>query len=386
MKGHRHLAWNALAALLAVACIVTSVAWAVSFPREIKAEFSHGGKQWEAACRSGVLWLDNQPQQRLESAQFNARTADLQRTLHDAWGTDPWRRRAAEMHRLEQEQARTGTPPKEFRIPLLTASAILALLPAAWMIIWLFRNPFKRGPRLRLVAVASAGLSLVLFAMMTFMWLRSYFTTDRIIAPTTWRLNRVVLGNRGMLVQSFLAVRRTETWEFPLSRISGRRVVRPRPVLIGAPADAPMPFEQTEYAERLGSDKITPNRHQWGKWEWEAFNPDRFTYTQLAWTRLTPTLYPRIEPQYFADTSYANGNANLQRQVIEEQVFVGHYLWLPYWVLVAATLVWPALVARALFKHLRRERWRSSNRCCRCGYDLRATQGVCPECGTVPAG
>jgi hypothetical protein len=54
------------------------------------------------------------------------------------------------------------------------------------------------------------------------------------------------------------------------------------------------------------------------------------------------------------------------------------YLVVPHWFVAAAALVIPAA---GLWREERRlRRWRRA-RCPRCGYDLRATPGQCPECG-----
>jgi hypothetical protein len=61
----------------------------------------------------------------------------------------------------------------------------------------------------------------------------------------------------------------------------------------------------------------------------------------------------------------------------------GWTLYLPYWFLCLITAAPPAFrVARAARK--RRQARRDLNLCRRCGYDLRATPGRCPECGDVP--
>ena len=59
------------------------------------------------------------------------------------------------------------------------------------------------------------------------------------------------------------------------------------------------------------------------------------------------------------------------------------WLTLPYWSLAAALLVAP-LVRTAGFLRRRRHHL-VRGRCTRCGYDLRATPGRCPECGAVPS-
>jgi hypothetical protein len=55
----------------------------------------------------------------------------------------------------------------------------------------------------------------------------------------------------------------------------------------------------------------------------------------------------------------------------------------PYWALTATFAGYPLLV---LGRRFRRRRRRALGLCPTCGYDLRATPGRCPECGTPAAG
>jgi hypothetical protein len=48
-------------------------------------------------------------------------------------------------------------------------------------------------------------------------------------------------------------------------------------------------------------------------------------------------------------------------------------------------LAWLTLVTAGVLRHRAESRRRRAGRCVRCGYDLRATPGRCPECGQAPA-
>lgn len=56
-------------------------------------------------------------------------------------------------------------------------------------------------------------------------------------------------------------------------------------------------------------------------------------------------------------------------------------VWFPYWVPAIAFAVAPLLWLRR-YRLLRRRIGRGA--CAECGYDLQATPGRCPECGTLP--
>jgi hypothetical protein len=66
----------------------------------------------------------------------------------------------------------------------------------------------------------------------------------------------------------------------------------------------------------------------------------------------------------------------------------GDLLWnleVPYWMLCALTLAFPLIDVRRRWRERRNRRRQRRGLCLICGYDLRATQERCPECGNRTA-
>ena len=73
--------------------------------------------------------------------------------------------------------------------------------------------------------------------------------------------------------------------------------------------------------------------------------------------------------------------AELPNGVNRAILFTGGYYYIQ-WVVTFGALPFLRLLAWAIEREIRR---RGPHACARCGYDLRASPGRCPECGTVPA-
>lgn len=67
---------------------------------------------------------------------------------------------------------------------------------------------------------------------------------------------------------------------------------------------------------------------------------------------------------------------------ITNEEVVSNYAALPTWLPLTMGLLFPIIWGARLRAKIRRS---GKGRCLRCGYDLCATPGRCPECGTVPS-
>jgi hypothetical protein len=90
-----------------------------------------------------------------------------------------------------------------------------------------------------------------------------------------------------------------------------------------------------------------------------------------------------IEPNWFGFGYRWNSYSNVQNdEYFKTDLWV--YV-VPYW-LVFVVVTGPAVLCLATALRARRARLRLVTGCCiACGYDLRASAGRCPECGTVVA-
>ncbi|MDP9172415.1 MAG: hypothetical protein M3O30_00925 [Planctomycetota bacterium] len=79
-----------------------------------------------------------------------------------------------------------------------------------------------------------------------------------------------------------------------------------------------------------------------------------------------------------ADSSIRCGGFVYWRGMVWQTYY--HAYGIPLWWFTIITGILPA---RSLVRRWRHSKWRGSNRCSQCGYDLRASPIRCPECGTV---
>ena len=81
----------------------------------------------------------------------------------------------------------------------------------------------------------------------------------------------------------------------------------------------------------------------------------------------------------------ANGNSPLTNSIVATSSPIGNiafrYVFVPFWFLLALAVM-PAALGKAASYRSRR---RALGLCVRCGYDLRASSGRCPECGASSA-
>jgi hypothetical protein len=197
-----------------------------------------------------------------------------------------------------------------------------------------------RRPRfwVSLLVYPVAIVSLLVALAGAVMWVRSYYVAERwgwgTVAPDgkDVRLDDVSIwsaqGGVGMFREEYWNLRTGESW--PTYHLTDAMAMYPY-IAIGA--------------------KRTPK----SRWELGGF----------AWRK------SEVGPEYPDAPSLG-----FDRQVSTALV-------LPWWSFSAAGMILPLLAGRR-WVLVRRWRWRNRwGLCAVCGYDLRATPGRCPECGTV---
>jgi hypothetical protein len=200
-------------------------------------------------------------------------------------------------------------------------------------------------PLRRLVHIlfaASAALSSVVLVAVVALWVRSHHVTD----GWAWS-DGVQVPTAGY-------------------RISWRKMLLSRKGKVYFIADRNM-GGATPYSRRLDSEQAQAT-YQFNYLMLPMSNRPTLERRFLGFERLTYSGYPMI-----AST------------MIGPPVELTRIWAVPYWPAVLAATVLPAWWWAKAWRRTRQARRVRQGLCARCGYDLRASRGACPECGLLPA-
>jgi hypothetical protein len=199
----------------------------------------------------------------------------------------------------------------------------------------------------RWLSIFAAAASFVLFVAVVVLWVRSYRTIDSF----AWTSR----GGNSREVGSFAGTVFVDEWQritegsdlLDLFGWNGRR------------GSAPSPFTRGS----RWSDRYSPSAMYWTV----------FGFGVVADGSLVSTI-ERVERQ--GGRIMVSGEVkSVQRNQMT--------LVVPHWLLAVATAVLPLRAGLLLWRSRRSRRCRAGGLCGRCGYDLRASPGQCPECGTT---
>ena len=206
----------------------------------------------------------------------------------------------------------------------------------------------------RLILNLATGLSLALLVSTVALWARSYRTSDR----AEWlscdgRGTRVVTVN-GIATLADGTVgfwRRTEDFTYgdPHDAADVREFRREATYLIHRTVPAPL-------AVVAGAGRGGGTSPFWERMDF-----------RLATSRTPLKAAPPVP-------GILRPVAGEERQVV---------VWFPLWSAALATSLLPATRLASWRRRRHRRRSAAAGQCARCGYDLRATPGRCPECGAT---
>jgi hypothetical protein len=257
------------------------------------------------------------------------------------------------------------TTGRVIQVPWWSVVALTAVLPSARVLVFALRRYRRQGHGsarassqgpdtaaargaagllrrgLRRAPAVLAGVTTLLFMMAAVLWARSYWVGDEIHRD----LHRV--GPHPYVIYDL-------------------RLMLARGTLVGSTATTIYP-EGSHRVEMTRLNRVDVNQYlsRWAWWRnWEPDRPSRF-----------------VRAEYYRPFRWTTGTASGEEG---EWMSVGTFV-LPWWAVVVVTAIYPAAWAVVARRRHRDRRRREMGLCRGCGYDLRASEGRCPECGEAVA-